>query len=141
MAEELVEGLKPCPFCGGDALVHRDSYGRGLWTVSCKMHLECYAIEKYYQTREEAISAWNTRVSNLEPIRSCPFCGGKAKVYRVVNSVWKVSCKKVDCAFLCSDWKTPEEAIAAWNRRNISEEELQAALKAFQRKRCVDVRD
>ena len=127
----MPETLKPCPFCGGDAIVHSDFRDRGLWTVSCKSRLECYAIEDYYPSQEEAISAWNMRVNRLESLRSCPFCGGKAKVYSISRHIWRAACDaRVNCCYLAADWKTPEEAIAAWNRRTITERELESAMES-----------
>ena len=131
--------LKPCPFCGGEAMVHSDFRER-LWTVSCKSRLECYAIEDYYPSQEEAISAWNKRVSNLEALRPCPFCGGKAKVYSISRHTWRATCNALDCCHLMHDWETPEEAIAGWNRRVLPESELQAAVNAFKKRKCVDSR-
>ena len=134
----MSEGLKPCPFCGGPAIVFQ--HGKG-WHAACKTRETCYALLNGFASREEAASEWNRRVTELKPLRACPFCGGKAKVYQAGFNVWKVMCDKLNCGTLVNDWNTPEEAIAAWNKRTISEEELQTALKAFQRKRCVDSRD
>lgn len=55
MSDEI--GLKPCPFCGGDACV-----------VWCKGHLykveceECHATTAKYITPLEAKEEWNRRV-------------------------------------------------------------------------------
>ena len=66
MAEELVEGLKPCPFCGGKAEVRADENGE--YYVSCT---ECVTLVGYcvdtwgdYETEEEAIAAWSRRTQN-----------------------------------------------------------------------------
>lgn len=61
--------LKPCPFCGGEATVRVDLAapktvnGRlrvGCDTVGCRgfFHASC----KYYESPDEAIESWNTRV-------------------------------------------------------------------------------
>lgn len=54
-----MEELKPCPFCGGKA------YG---YTVQTKeifteyIHCErCNACSDVYETKQQAIEAWNTR--------------------------------------------------------------------------------
>lgn len=47
--------LLPCPFCGGEA---RFSTEAGNW-INCK---SCGAETDYFEQREEAINAWNTRV-------------------------------------------------------------------------------
>ena len=63
--------LKPCPFCGGEAFVNDDPTGNGgkphtsgnvglgrLWSVECD---ECGADAGFWQDRDVAIAAWNTR--------------------------------------------------------------------------------
>ena len=49
--------LKPCPFCGGHAII--DGCDDTLWIVICK---ECNASIGYKETKEEAIEEWNRRV-------------------------------------------------------------------------------
>lgn len=64
-------GLMPCPFCGGEAFVNDDPTGNGgkphmsgnvglgrLWSVECD---ECGADAGFWQDRDVAIAAWNTR--------------------------------------------------------------------------------
>jgi len=48
--------LKPCPFCGGHAII--DGCDGTLWIVICK---ECNVSIGYKETKEEAIEAWNLR--------------------------------------------------------------------------------
>ena len=63
--------LLPCPFCGGEAFVNDDPTGNGgkphmsgnvglgrLWSVECD---ECGADAGFWQDRDVAIAAWNTR--------------------------------------------------------------------------------
>ena len=55
--------LKPCPFCGGEAKVYRRIFDWETWDykVECsKCH--CAATENY-DTKQEAIEEWNTRVA------------------------------------------------------------------------------
>ena len=49
--------LKPCPFCGGHAII--DGCDDTLWIVICK---ECNVSIGYKETECEAIDAWNKRV-------------------------------------------------------------------------------
>lgn len=49
--------LKPCPFCGGHAII--DGCDDTPWSVICK---ECNASIGYKETKEEAIEAWNRRI-------------------------------------------------------------------------------
>ena len=51
------DSLKPCPFCGGHAII--DGCDDTLWIVICK---ECNASIGYKETEQEAIEAWNGRV-------------------------------------------------------------------------------
>ena len=53
------EKLKPCPFCGGEALLiePENNCGRGY-------SVDCYNGDvwtKSYDTEQEAVNAWNTR--------------------------------------------------------------------------------
>lgn len=63
--------LLPCPFCGGEAFVNDDPTGNGgkphmsgnvglgrLWSVECD---ECGADAGFWQDRNVAIAAWNSR--------------------------------------------------------------------------------
>lgn len=59
----------------------------------------------------------------MDELKSCPFCGGKAKIRG--EKYWRprvsrnVICTK---CFSCSGWfDTEEEAVEAWDRRIINE--------------------
>ena len=56
------ETLKPCPFCGGEAIVETEKIGKEqlLYAVGCSDR-ECVSQGRYYTTVESAINAWNTR--------------------------------------------------------------------------------
>lgn len=59
--------LKPCPFCGGEAIRlsdFDDEYERVyLESVHCR---NCHARVAWQETVEEAIEAWNTRADSAE---------------------------------------------------------------------------
>ena len=58
--EKLI-GLKPCPFCGGEADVieHRFYLLDSSYGLCCK---ECKAeTYQFYESEEKAIDAWNRR--------------------------------------------------------------------------------
>ena len=52
----MMEKLKKYPFCGGEAEIA----GYKIFWAICK---ECTAETKGFDTREEAIEAWNRRVN------------------------------------------------------------------------------
>ena len=68
-----MEELKPCPFCGGEAvLVEKTSYGGNIFVrVECKL---CGAmagnesISLYHSAAERAIERWNRRIKRCVKI-------------------------------------------------------------------------
>lgn len=53
-----MEKLKPCPFCGGEAELYENYYhGCNIYCLECGVEFEC-------DSKEEAIEAWNRRVSD-----------------------------------------------------------------------------
>ena len=66
----------------------------------------------------------------MEQLKVCPFCGGQPKIYDILRQyvddgpgtppckVWRVMCgARVDCCAILNDFASPQDAIAAWNRR------------------------
>lgn len=51
--------LKPCPFCGGEAALFEQNCDRP-WHVLCY----CGGRVGWFETKQEAIEAWNRRVAN-----------------------------------------------------------------------------
>ena len=52
--------LKPCPFCGGEAVFHNSL--RPPETYPCRVYCDnCWAEVGGYSTEAEAIAAWNSR--------------------------------------------------------------------------------
>ena len=57
----MTDKLKPCPFCGGEALLHDEEYKEcgiywvGCFNADCKMH----PVTADYTHEESAVAAWN----------------------------------------------------------------------------------
>lgn len=49
--------LKPCPFCGGEAVIYQNYDEYGYWSISCDA---CH-VEMISGVRAILVSAWNTR--------------------------------------------------------------------------------
>ena len=60
----MIEELKPCPFCGGDAEITKWHEG---YFVECKKQ-RCGGTIGAYKAKQKAIEAWNTRAE-----RTCRF--------------------------------------------------------------------
>ena len=65
-----MEGLKPCPFCGGKAK-HTPELRHHIGRDSNFMHVImcgwCNARSGWYDTYEEAAAAWNDRTERMYP--------------------------------------------------------------------------
>lgn len=65
----MTDELKPCPFCGGENVEtsYKDTFNgdfrRGVYCADC-----CGGIYPYYDTKTEAIDAWNTRAERTTPM-------------------------------------------------------------------------
>ena len=55
-----MEKLKPCPFCGGEACILEICGYDMPFEVFCG----CGGRVAYYETKEEAIDAWNRRAAS-----------------------------------------------------------------------------
>lgn len=53
------EKLKPCPFCGGEAITLENMIGN--YRVEC---YHCFAHTFYEDSKEKAIEEWNRRAEN-----------------------------------------------------------------------------
>lgn len=54
--------LKPCPYCGNYPLLRQDA---SEWRVECIGEgCECLPSTWFYDTKEEAIEAWNRRAAD-----------------------------------------------------------------------------
>jgi Lar family restriction alleviation protein len=51
------KALKPCPFCGGKALITRDTTFDTYWAF-CN---QCFGSGGKYRTQKKATAAWNRR--------------------------------------------------------------------------------
>ena len=53
----MTDKLKPCPFCGGEAMLRN----RGMNTQNYVVCENCGAVSKITETEADAIKAWNKR--------------------------------------------------------------------------------
>ena len=65
--------LLPCPFCGGDASVDTiypdyPEKGYGVTCLCNGCHGNIYIPDTKYPTKQDAISAWNTRTPSIDDI-------------------------------------------------------------------------
>ena len=51
-----------------------------------------------------------------DELKPCPFCGGEAEAYHVIDGSFACSCSSCSYAS-CAGFNTEQEAIAAWNTR------------------------
>lgn len=58
----MIKKLKKCPFCGKIAIIKKtsDHFTRKKYFIYCS---KCKGRTKYYNTENEAIKAWNHRIS------------------------------------------------------------------------------
>lgn len=56
-----MEKLKPCPFCGGEAVFRGQTY----YYIWCK---SCLAETRGSENKEEAIEAWNSRADVIDAV-------------------------------------------------------------------------
>ena len=55
----MAEELKPCPFCGGEAVIGENTVFDGMFYACC---VDCSAsVGDEFNSIEEATTAWNTR--------------------------------------------------------------------------------
>lgn len=64
----MIDKLKSCPFCGGEAHIAENVGYRGdiAYTVNCNAVYGCIASDSglWYSSREAAVEAWNTRADD-----------------------------------------------------------------------------
>ena len=70
----MSDTLKPCPFCGGDAVnnshVSCDCCGKPYTGEVACVSPNCGAMVNHFDTDSEAIKAWNTRIESSH-LREC----------------------------------------------------------------------
>ena len=80
----MSDELKPCPFCGGEAMIEQTQHmGEYLYRIGCsKPGCRGRINGNAYESKTEAIAAWNTRSErtchDLEPsfyTFGCDKCG------------------------------------------------------------------
>ena len=91
----MSESLKPCPFCGNtNILVYEEEgkFGFTEWIVECDSHYcACQpTAHDSYQTKVEAVEAWNTRAERTcryDPTDRCTYvctsCGREVEMLHI----------------------------------------------------------
>ena len=124
----MIGELKPCPFCGGEAGYAKAGWFKGTpseyadWVmIICE---RCLCSTESYESIEELAELWNKRSDVLidhKGLKSCPHCGGKARVFMLRGGNYKVECNTSDNSMCChtSPGYTADkkQIVAAWNRR------------------------
>ena len=60
--------LKPCPFCGNNAILETRGYDhKRNYRVSCNSVYHCGASQHWFDTMREAVAAWNRRAKEAAP--------------------------------------------------------------------------
>ena len=108
----MSEKLKPCPFCGQQAVY--DIKEQDV-SVIC---LCCQSRSDFYKTKVEAAKAWNKR--SFEALKPCPNCGSQAYIFeetpeesKDLITKFRALCPK--CLKKSNYLDTRAEAIEAWN--------------------------
>lgn len=57
----MADKLKPCPFCGGNAVETRTDDNGTSWYIFCN---DCGLSAGYSMTEEDLIGAWNRRAQD-----------------------------------------------------------------------------
>ena len=63
----IMDKLKPCPFCGGEAVMISEPITHDRFLVACKNRgdmCKCEPCTNWFAIREEAAEAWNRRVND-----------------------------------------------------------------------------
>lgn len=58
--------LKPCPFCGGAAVMKKNKYSSGYYVICLSHNCSMIVATCQRETEEEAAEAWNRRASNAK---------------------------------------------------------------------------
>lgn len=73
MNKQEMPELKPCPFCGGVAVIREDaSHSTGVF-FGCNTS-GCLGADMWEESASEAISAWNTRADLPPPLAEAMRC-------------------------------------------------------------------
>lgn len=66
-----MDKLKPCPFCGGEAITKSEQRHSGtkdkFYFVGCSAYnciASLHSMNRYYATAEDAATAWNRRADD-----------------------------------------------------------------------------
>lgn len=112
-ADDIV--LKPCPFCGSRARVSQatrpESVGRWTWRVQC---CECNGTVLYFDSRENAVEAWNRR-SESDTSEVFGMTGERQARLNYRNELYE-ALGGPGCCLCGGDWRAPNNCMNAFHR-------------------------
>lgn len=61
--------LKPCPFCGGEAIIIHEAFRKNIYgvdVIGTAIGCDNCNAQMFYRDKEEAIEAWNKRIGESD---------------------------------------------------------------------------
>jgi Lar family restriction alleviation protein len=133
MSDELVKALEPCPFCGGEGLLHRVPGVGRVWRVSCK-NCDAAPSGTIGEDGSGAVAKWNRRAA-YEALHS-----PAGDVERVAEAMWQAESRRAAGRDRLIPWSEENEEVRA-NWRDLARAAIAAhasALPAAERRRAFD---
>lgn len=58
------------------------------------------------------------KIEGNKQLKSCPFCGSKAKIFTAPNGYYGVECDKIGCVIMTAHYeRSIEKVVNDWNKR------------------------
>lgn len=106
-----MDKLKPCPFCGGKAVMISEPITHDRFLVACKNRgdmCKCEPCTNWFATREEAAETWNRRANDASVRHGCWIGEGDGYADgKLVYDVWNCS----ECDYCIDDGTDDPERL------------------------------